>query len=95
MGSSVLPRSSSLGVIRRSLGDRRTETPSEALGDAATTDCSHLLAATKDTLNTTTAAATALDRLIEATKKSDEQWNLALTTWWRAQKALEAAQAAS
>jgi len=45
--------------------------------------------------DTTTAAVTALDHLIEATKKSDDQWNLALTTWWKAQRALEAAQAES
>ena len=45
--------------------------------------------------DTMTAAVAALDRLIEATKKSDDQWNLALATWWKAQKALEVAQTAS
>jgi hypothetical protein len=42
-----------------------------------------------------TAAVAALDRLIEAIKMSDDQWNLALATWWKAQKALEGAQTAS
>jgi len=42
-----------------------------------------------------TSAVAALDRLIEATKKSDDQWDLALGAWWKAQKALEASRTTS